>query len=134
MADEDGRAWFVGSDVAEALGYAEPAAIRQHCEGGRNTPPSDRWRHPGRPPDFQPDLYRLVVGSRLRRRALRALGVDVLPTIRRTGSYFAQPAAADMRGVNTAFWLIPHLPYGRHAAWACSVRPQSSPPIAPSPA
>lgn len=112
VADDAGNAWFVGRDVAEALGYEEPGnAIRQHCRGGaKYTPIADAL---GRLQQTrlisEPDLYRLVVGSRLpaAERFERWVFEEVLPTIRRTGSYFAQPAAADMRGVNTAFWLIP---------------------------
>jgi hypothetical protein len=57
----------------------------------------------------EPDLYRLVVGSRLpaAERFERWVFEDVLPTLRRTGSYFSRPAAADVRGANSAFWLIP---------------------------
>ena len=30
----DGQPWFVGKDVAEVLGYANPAdAIAKHCKG-----------------------------------------------------------------------------------------------------
>jgi len=32
--DIDGEPWFVGKDVAQALGYADPTnAIKQHCKG-----------------------------------------------------------------------------------------------------
>lgn len=111
VADEDGNAWFVGRDVAEALGYEEPGrAIRQHCKGGaKHTPLPTAGGIQDVRLISEPDLYRLVVGSRLpaAERFERWVFEEVLPTIRRTGSYFAQPAAADMRGVNTAFWLIP---------------------------
>lgn len=110
--DDRGVAWFVGRDVAEALGYERPNdALQQHCRGAvKRRPIADAL---GRLQDTrlisEPDLYRLVVGSRLpaAERFERWVFEEVLPTIRRTGSYFAQPAAADMRGVNTAFWLIP---------------------------
>ncbi|CAM3827282.1 Bro-N domain-containing protein [Castellaniella denitrificans] len=111
VAGDDGSAWFVGRDVAEALGYADTVnAIKQHCRGVAKHHPLPTA---GGIQDVrlisEPDLYRLVVGSRLpaAERFERWVFEDVLPTIRRTGSYFAQPAAADMRGVNTAFWLIP---------------------------
>lgn len=111
FADEDGSAWFVGRDVAEALGYERPSdALQQHCKGAVKRRPLPTA---GGIQDVrlisEPDLYRLVVGSRLpaAERFERWVFEEVLPTIRRTGSYFAQPAAADMRGVNTAFWLIP---------------------------
>lgn len=36
----DGEPWFVGKDVAEALGYKDTTnAMKQHCKGWRNTTP-----------------------------------------------------------------------------------------------
>ena len=112
VADDTGNAWFVGRDVAEALGYSDTVnAIKQHCRGvvKHHPIPDSLGRIQNVRLISEPDLYRLVVGSRLpaAERFERWVFEDVLPTIRRTGSYFAQPAAADMRGVNTAFWLIP---------------------------
>lgn len=111
VAADDGSAWFVGRDVTSALGYANDAdAMSRHCKGvvKRYSLPTAGGIQNVRLIS-EPDLYRLVVGSRLpaAERFERWVFEDVLPTIRRTGSYFAHPAAADMRGVNTAFWLIP---------------------------
>lgn len=34
VRDENGEAMFVGKDIAEALGYADPtSAMKQHCRG-----------------------------------------------------------------------------------------------------
>ncbi|CAM5288065.1 BRO-N domain-containing protein [Eoetvoesiella caeni] len=111
VADDDGNAWFVGRDVTTALGYANDAdAMSRHCKGVvKRYPLPTAGGIQNVRLISEPDLYRLVVGSRLpaAERFERWVFDDVLPTIRRTGSYFAQPAAADMRGVNTAFWLIP---------------------------
>lgn len=111
VADEAGNAWFVGRDVAAALGYTDTInAIKQHCRGVvKHHPLPTAGGIQNVRLISEPDLYRLVVGSRLpaAERFERWVFEEVLPTIRRTGSYFAQPAAADMRGVNTAFWLIP---------------------------
>jgi len=36
----DNRPWFVGKDVALALGYVDPTnAIKLHCKGWQNTTP-----------------------------------------------------------------------------------------------
>lgn len=92
----DGNPWFVAKDVAEALGYKDTVnAIKQHCRGVV-------FRHPivdslGRTQDVriinEPDTYRLIVGSNLpeAERFERWLFEDVLPSIRRTGSYIPDP-------------------------------------------
>jgi prophage antirepressor-like protein len=88
----DGAPWFVGKDVAELLGYADPTtAIRSHCDGVQKL-------HPivdalGRRQEVrvieEPDVWRLIVGSHLpeAKRIERWIFEDVLPTIRRTGGY-----------------------------------------------
>lgn len=36
----DGKPYFVGADVAKALGYKDTVnALKQHCRGGGKTPP-----------------------------------------------------------------------------------------------
>lgn len=88
----DGNPWFVGKDVAEALGYQDPTtAIRSHCKGVQKLHPIvDRL---GRTQEVrilnEPDVYRLVAGSHLPE-AMRFeawLFEEVLPEIRKTGSY-----------------------------------------------
>jgi len=60
----NGELWFVGKDVAEALGYADPdKAIRTHCKGVSETLiPS-----PGGPQTMtiipERDVYRLIMRS-----------------------------------------------------------------------
>lgn len=94
--DEDGKILFCGRDVALALGYANPQkAIRDHCKGGtkRNTPT------PGGEQELlfitEGDLYRLITHSRLPAAENFEKWVFdvVLPQIRQTGRYEAQPAA-----------------------------------------
>lgn len=91
VVDVDGEPHFVGKDVAEVLGYQRPNdALQQHCKGAvkRRTLPTS-----GGPQELrvisEPDLLRLVMGSRLpaAERFERWVFEDVLPTIRRTGSY-----------------------------------------------
>lgn len=103
---EDGVTLFCGSDVAKALGYKRPNdAITAHCKGTvkRRIGVQTGTKADGSPATQQiemlfipeGDIYRLAARSEL-------LGADaferwifdeVLPTIRRTGSYAPQDAA-----------------------------------------
>lgn len=88
----EGKTCFVGKDAAEALGYADSVnALKQHCRGVvKYHPIPDAL---GRMQDTriieEPDLMRLVVNSALpsAERFERWAFEDVLPTIRKTGSY-----------------------------------------------
>lgn len=97
-----GQPWFVGKDVAEALGYADPTtAIRNHCKGVQK-------QHPLQTPGgiqnvrilSEPDVLRLIVSSTLpaAERFERWVFEDVLPSIRKTGSY-TPPKAAKPRAI-----------------------------------
>lgn len=93
---EDGEPWFCGPDVCRALGYSNPAdAIRKHAKSKgiakRDTPTNG---------GIQPlaylnegNLYRLVMRSKLEsaERFQDWVCEEVLPTIRKTGSYNAAP-------------------------------------------
>ena len=94
-----GDPWFVGNDVAEALGYAKPRnAVAQHCKKATNCGALNQG-----PLDLDPqtkiipegDVYRLIVRSNLpSAERFEALVMDeILPTIRKTGSYGVQQAA-----------------------------------------
>ncbi|MFT3720383.1 Bro-N domain-containing protein [Pseudorhodoferax sp.] len=93
----DGEPWFVGKDVAEVLGYADTAnAMKQHCRGvAKHHPIADAL---GRMQDTrilsEPDMLRLIVASKLpaAERFERWVFEDVLPSIRKTGSYSAPEA------------------------------------------
>lgn len=90
--DDEGNIVFCGKDIAEALGYKDTTnAIKQHCRGVV-------FRHPiedskGRLQDTkfitEPDLYRLIVSSRLPQAQdfERWVFEEVLPAIRRHGGY-----------------------------------------------
>ena len=90
----DGKPYFVGTDVAKALGYKDTVnALKQHCRGvvkhhlidslGRNQEAS-----------FIPegDLYRLIMKSKLPSAEKFESWVmdEVLPSIRKTGAYVQQ--------------------------------------------
>lgn len=87
----DGKPYFVGADVAKALGYKDTVnALKQHCRGvvkhhltdslGRNQEASFIT---------EGDLYRLIMKSKLPSAEKFESWVmdEVIPTIRRTGSY-----------------------------------------------
>ena len=93
----DGEPWFVGKDVAAVLGYAnETDALNTHCRGvaKRYPIPDALGRSQGTRLISEPDMLRLVVNSSLpaAERFERWVFEDVLPTIRKTGSYTAPKA------------------------------------------
>ena len=99
----DGEPWFVGNDVATALGYSNPQkAIRDHVdEEDRTKDMESRFATPsikdslGREqyPVYinESGVYALVFGSKLptARAFKRWVTHEVLPAIRKTGSYHA---------------------------------------------
>jgi anti-repressor protein len=97
----DGNPWFVGKDVAEILGYAIPRkAVRDHCKkhhdvgGSKIDPPSNIDPQTLIIPES--DVYRLVMRSKLpEAEAFQDWVVEqVLPQIRKTGSYGMDPMKA----------------------------------------
>ena len=88
----DNEPWFVGKDVAEALGYAEPrSAVSKKVDD------TDRGVAEMETPSGKQNmtiinesgLYALIFGSKLdnAQRFKRWVTSDVLPTIRKTGGY-----------------------------------------------
>lgn len=86
----DGKIYFVGSDVAKALGYAIPhKAVQTHCKGvlKRNIPTNSGNQ------DVlvitEGDMYRLISKSKLKsaERFEEWVFDEVLPSIRKTGQY-----------------------------------------------
>lgn len=89
-AEIDGKPYFVGTDVAKALGYNNPRdAVSRHCKGvvKRDTPTSSGIQSMSY--INEGDLYRLIMKSKLpSAEKFEAWVMDeVLPTIRKTGSY-----------------------------------------------
>lgn len=86
----DGKPYFVGADVAKALGYSNPRkAILDHCKGvtKRDTPTSSGVQSMSY--INEGDLYRLIMKSKLPSAEKFESWVmdEVLPIIRKTGSY-----------------------------------------------
>ena len=92
----DGDPWFVGKDVATALGYAKPTdAVRKHVDS------EDRGVSKTETPSGEQDvviinesgLYSLILSSKLPKAKAfkRWVTSEVLPTLRKTGSYSVKP-------------------------------------------
>ncbi len=86
--------WFVGRDVAGALGYADPAkAIRVHVDSEDKG--VDKTSTPGGTQNAtiinESGLYSLILSSKLpsAKRFKRWVTSEVLPALRRTGRYEA---------------------------------------------
>ena len=90
ITDKLGNPWFVARDVADALGYSKPEnAVARHCKTATTTPKQGGGFMTIIP---ERDLYRLVMKSKLPAAEQFEEWVvgQVLPTIRKTGSYTAQ--------------------------------------------
>lgn len=94
--EQDGKVLFCGRDIAAALGYTNPIkAIADHCKG---VPVRYPLQTPGGIQEVrfiaEGDVYRLITHSRLpaAEQFERWVFDEVLPAIRRTGSY-TMPAA-----------------------------------------
>ena len=109
--ERSGEPLFVAKDICEALGYKDPTtAVRNHCKG---VPKQHPLQTPGGMQELrvltEPDVLRLIVKSELpgAERFEAWVFEDVLPTIRKTGSYGTQPAAVVPAPTIEAFKLAP---------------------------
>ncbi len=101
VTDDTGNPLFVGKDVCTALGYADATtAIRSHCRGVQKLHPiADAL---GRTQEArvlaEPDVLRLIVNCSLPAAQAfeRLVFEDILPSIRKTGSY-SSPSAKPAR-------------------------------------
>ena len=102
IINENGKTLFCGTDIAAALGYANPRkAVRDHTRGGtkRSTPTASGLQEMTFIPEG--DVYRLIAHSKLpgAERFEKWVFDEVLPTIRKTGGYMTdsllEQAAAD---------------------------------------
>ncbi len=108
MTDEQGEPWFVGKDVAEALGYQKARnALSSHVEaddkkdaliqgplGGRQTMTIIN----------ESGLYSLILSSKLEsaKAFKRWVTAEVLPQIRKTGNYGAMQEMSDVEILSRA--------------------------------
>lgn len=90
-AEIEGEAWFVGKDVARALGYTNPQkAIRDHVDDEDRTV-NEMFTVNGTPITLinESGLYSLVLSSKLpaARKFKHWVTSEVLPSIRKRGGY-----------------------------------------------
>ena len=89
---KDGKIYFVGNDVAKALGYSETAkAIRTHCKGVSEMDIPTNGGIQTMKMITEGDIYRLVIKSKLPQAEKFESWVfdNVLPSIRKNGGYIA---------------------------------------------
>lgn len=111
--DIDGEPYFVGKDVAEALGYVNASdAITTHCKGVAKRYPLQTG---GGKQEVrvlsEPDVLRLIVNSTLPAadRFERWVFEDVLPSIRKTGSYAVPKFMTPLKATAEAAKAFPSL-------------------------
>ncbi|MDP3164392.1 MAG: Bro-N domain-containing protein [Hydrogenophaga sp.] len=109
----DGEPWFVGKDVTDALGYSNGSdAITAHCKGVAKRYP---LQTPGGRQEVrvlsESDVLRLIVNSTLpaAERFERWVFEEVLPSIRKTGTYTAKGAIAPLKVTSEAAKAFPSL-------------------------
>jgi Prophage antirepressor len=97
----DGEPWWIGKDVCESLGYTNPSkAMGDHCKGITKRYPLPTA---GGMQEFrvinEPDVLRLIVGSTLpaAERFERWVFEEVLPSLRKTGTYALTDATAKLQ-------------------------------------
>ena len=90
--EKDGEPWFVGKDVAVALGYSNTRkAVLVHVDAEDKG--VTKWDTPGGTQQMtiinESGLYSLIFGSKLEKakRFKRWVTSEVLPALRKTGSY-----------------------------------------------
>lgn len=90
--EQDGGIWFVGKDVAEALGYSNPSnAVISHVDDEDKLRTQIKYAGQNREVSIinESGLYSLVLSSKLpsAKAFKRWITSEVIPSIRRTGSY-----------------------------------------------
>lgn len=109
VVGEDGEPWFVAADVARVLGYANPhEAVRTHCKGVSETLTPSAGGQQTVKIIPERDVYRLIMRSRLpgAERFEEWVVGDVLPSIRKTGSYGQRDALAALNDPATLRQLL----------------------------
>lgn len=110
---KDGEPWFVGKDVAEALGYSNTRdALDRHVDDSdKNTVanPDGKRGNPNMTIINESGLYSLILSSKLEtaKAFKRWVTSEVLPSIRKTGEYVSSRKAQQRLGeVNSAARII----------------------------
>lgn len=113
LVGEDGMPWFNANDVCKALGYVNPrGAVADHVDDEDRNTVAIRDGIRGNPnQNFvnESGLYALIFGSSKPRakRFKRWVTSEVLPTIRKTGSFGQLVAAPSVRQMSDVYALTP---------------------------
>lgn len=101
VTDETGVPLFVGKDICDALGYVDHLdAMKRHCKGAVKRRPLQTL---GGAQELrvlsEPDVMRLIVSSKLPAAEAfeRLVFEEILPTIRKTGTYTVHPTMVDLQ-------------------------------------
>lgn len=110
MLDNQGQPWFVGKDVAVALGYTNcPKAIRDHVVDDDKTV-NESFTVNGTTPVLinESGLYSLILSSKLpqAREFKHWVTAEVLPQIRKTGGYIPVQQDDDEEAILSKALLI----------------------------
>lgn len=101
----ENEAWFVGKDVAQALGYQDtPKAIKQHVDSDDRLTLTGQNAHLGNLPNRgvvgvnESGVYSLIFGSKLEsaKRFKKWVTSEVLPAIRKHGTYMTDQTIEDV--------------------------------------
>lgn len=101
----DNEPWFVGKDVAEALGYSDTnKAVAMHVENEDkklNDKSSPSFGQRGATLINESGLYALIFGSKLEsaKRFKHWVTSEVLPSIRKTGQYQMENLSTEMKAI-----------------------------------
>lgn len=110
----DGEPWFVGKDVAEALGYTNPRdALSKHVDDEDKKTVAIRDGIRGNPNVTvinESGVYSLILSSKLpnAKKFKRWVTAEILPSVRRTGSYSAKPMTLAEQALAQAQILVDH--------------------------
>ena len=109
LVDVEGKPYFVGKDIANALGYANPhRAIREHCKGVNElfAPTNGGMQKIKFIPEG--DIYRLIIKSKLPQaeKFERWVFDEVLPQIRKTGGYISVTEQDDEEAIMSKALMI----------------------------
>lgn len=102
--DQNGEPWFVGKDVAAALGYSDTfGALKKHVdEQDKQNCQNDSFETPrGMTIINESGVYSLIFGSKLEGavRFKRWVTSEVLPTLRKNGSYMMPKLSKEMQAL-----------------------------------
>lgn len=110
----DGEPWFVGKDVAEALGYTNPRdALSKHVDDEDKKTVAIRDGIRGNPNVTvinESGVYSLILSSKLpnAKKFKRWVTAEILPSVRQTGSYSEKPMTLAEQALAQAQILVDH--------------------------